>query len=164
MALTYAQRRAPDPLGPFTYGYDLALLIGKTLVEVVGGEYGELLHMIGDDGTEYVLGNAQTRDDGYQQSPVWIEDIAGDLNDMVGSPIVQAEEVSSLSVPGNGGWTFYRISTAKGQVVLRFCDNDYEEFYACWVDFMVIPPAERPTSAMHQAQRPAQRRQVPRSG
>ncbi|MDR6216149.1 hypothetical protein [Paracidovorax wautersii] len=146
MALTHKQERGPDPLGHYDYGYDLGLLLGKTLVKVEGDVYSELLHMLGEDGTAYVLGNAQTRDDGYEWGLVQIEDIAGDLNDLVGSPITQAEEVSDLSKRGICGWTFYRLSTAKGQVVIRFCDNDYDTFYARWVDFMIFPP-EAPGSS-----------------
>lgn len=60
---------------------------------------------------------------------VWLEDICGDPKDLIGTPILSAEEVSS-----NGSfnkkleeewdeshtWTFYKISTIKGSVTLRF--------------------------------------------
>ena len=53
-----------------------------------------------------------------------IEDICGDLDWLVGSPITQAEETSR---DGSGEedleratWTFYRIGTAKGLVVIRW--------------------------------------------
>lgn len=60
---------------------------------------------------------------------VCIEDVIGDLDDLVGSPIVLAEEVSSKEAPAPdfGGyapesytWTFYRFGTAKGTVTVRW--------------------------------------------
>lgn len=59
-----------------------------------------------------------------------IEDIAGDLSDLIGSPVVRAEENGSEEVeppqidkeyPDDSfTWTFYRIQTAKGLVVIRW--------------------------------------------
>ena len=57
-----------------------------------------------------------------------IEDIAGDLQDLVGSPIVRAEENSNDEptldkmddYDESFTWTFYRIQTAKGLVVIRW--------------------------------------------
>lgn len=59
---------------------------------------------------------------------VGIDDICGDLNDLVGSPIVMAEEVDSdgREVPptpeycDSETWTFYRFATAKGFVTVRW--------------------------------------------
>jgi hypothetical protein len=60
---------------------------------------------------------------------VSIEDICGDLQDLVGSTITQAEESMSdenpegLKVPeyqDSFTWTFYRFATAKGSVVIRW--------------------------------------------
>ncbi len=60
---------------------------------------------------------------------VYIEDICGELTDLIGCPILQAEENSNNDMPSgveleytpeSMTWTFYRISTMKGQVVLRW--------------------------------------------
>ena len=57
---------------------------------------------------------------------VYIEDICGDLNDLVGSPLVEAEEVSNYDAePLYEGeesytWTFYRFRTLKGSVSVRW--------------------------------------------
>jgi hypothetical protein len=75
---------------------------------------------------------------------VVIEDICGDLGDLVGHPILMAEEVSSVKPPenvtkqrdiekaaakANGDyywgiesetWTFYKFGTIKGSVTVRF--------------------------------------------
>lgn len=60
---------------------------------------------------------------------VEVEDVAGDLSDLIGSPLLLAEEVT-----GNGRleyddakssvtWTFYRFGTAKGDLSIRWWGN-----------------------------------------
>lgn len=56
---------------------------------------------------------------------VEVADIIGDIADLIGSPIVEAEEVSSAGFdppehPDSYTWTFYRFSTAKGTVTVRW--------------------------------------------
>ena len=57
---------------------------------------------------------------------VYIEDICGDLEDLVGSPLVEAEEVSNYEAgplseyEDSYTWTFYRFRTRKGSVSVRW--------------------------------------------
>lgn len=60
---------------------------------------------------------------------VYLEDIAGDITDLVGSPILMAhEEVSDEGGPPDGQervdesytWTFYKFATTKGYVTFRW--------------------------------------------
>lgn len=59
---------------------------------------------------------------------VYIEDIVGDLSDLIGSQILQAEEVSEDNLERDGLWTFYKLATAKGYVTLRWYGES--EFYS----------------------------------
>lgn len=77
---------------------------------------------------------------------VYIEDVCGDLQDLVGYPISQAEEATSNETPEDkkgtyeGGWhesftwTFYRFATIKGSVVIRWYGSS-NGYYSESVDF-----------------------------
>ena len=56
---------------------------------------------------------------------VYIDDICGDLNDLVGEQLLVAEEVSVDSPAKNNyndsyTWTYYRFSTKKGDVTVKW--------------------------------------------
>lgn len=54
---------------------------------------------------------------------VTIEDINGDLDDLIGYPLLQAEESNSDASASNGEsatWTFYKMATKKGYVTIRW--------------------------------------------
>lgn len=58
---------------------------------------------------------------------VQLEEIIGDLEDVIGYPILMAEEASNDvntesadECDGTGTWTFYKLATAKGYVTLRW--------------------------------------------
>jgi hypothetical protein len=55
---------------------------------------------------------------------VSVEDIVGDINDLIGNPILLAEEVTEEGEGeveyGTCTWTFYKLSTVKGSVTIRW--------------------------------------------
>jgi hypothetical protein len=125
-------------------------LLGKTLVGAVLGEYVvpysddtkyQQITFTVDDGTRYRMHHEQ---DCCEE--VYVEDVCGDLADLVGSPIVQAE-MSTNSGPPNKEkgddsftWTFYRIATAKGLCVIRWYGTS-NGYYSEDVDFRMESPA-----------------------
>lgn len=107
------------------------ILVGKTLKQIVNTGDDELI-FVADNDESYKMYHSQ---DCCEH--VYIEDICGDLNDLIGSPILNAEESTSEDFKEETGerplWTFYRVSTAKGAVVIRwFGESDY---YSVDVDF-----------------------------
>lgn len=94
-------------------------MLGKTMTRVDGN--------VGDEKMEFVASDGSTFTFLYYQdccASCQVEDICGDLSDLVGSPIVEAEEVGNMDEPYAGSdsytWTFYRFGTGKGTVTVRW--------------------------------------------
>ena len=112
----------------------IGALLGKTLTRVKNFS-DECLVMDTTDGWRYLLHHEQDCCESVR-----IEDVCGDLEDLVGSPILQAEEVSSDPPPIEGyqpescTWTFYKLATIKGHVTLRWL-GESNGYYSTGVDF-----------------------------
>lgn len=106
-------------------------LVGKTIASVVEERERLILRM--EMGGTYVF---------YHQQDccedVWIEEIVGDLQDLVGAPILSAYEESKRTGSGvcdSETWTFYRFTTIKGTVVVRWCGQS-NGYYSESVDLL----------------------------
>ena len=82
-------------------------LIGRTFASVT--ETDATVTFAGDGGPSYRLEHMQDCCES-----VWLEDVAGDLDDLVGSPVVMAEESTDKDATGveSTTWTFYKLGTA----------------------------------------------------
>lgn len=115
---------------------ELKDLIGKTMVSVENIN-NERLVFTTNDGKSYTLHH-------YQDccESVLIESIVGDLSDLVGEPILMAEEsTSDKNPPGvtkeyqdSFTWTFYKFATRKGYVDVRWY-GESNGYYSERVDF-----------------------------
>lgn len=122
---------------------DLAIceLLGKTLSKIDGTRYDDELVFTTDLGELYALRHLQDCCESVR-----IEEIVGDLQDLVDSPIIQAECNTSSDDPigyvsdgyrDSYTWMFYRLATAKGQVVIRWL-GESNGYYSEGVDFVKL--------------------------
>lgn len=109
-------------------------LQGKTLRRV---------EQIGDDVIEFELEDGKVHKLYHSQDcceSVTVEDVSGDLSDLIGTPLLMAEEATSNDPPAGSQrvdsdtWTFYKLRTIKGSVDIRWhgISNGY---YSESVDF-----------------------------
>jgi len=110
-------------------------LLGKILTHIEVGPDNDEIIFTCDDGTQYKMHHDQ-------ECSEWvsIDDINGDLNCLLGSPILQAEESSSDDGPqseydDSWTWTFYKLATVKGYVTVRWYGTS-NGYYSESVDFV----------------------------
>ena len=119
---------------------DFSVLKGKTITEIKGKAGDEELNFTTSDGTLWKLVHIQ---DCYEN--VYLEDIVGDLEDLLNSEILIAEEsTSAIPEPGQDTedvdsftWTFYTLRTMKGTVTLRWY-GESNGYYSEGVDLINI--------------------------
>ena len=112
-------------------------MIGKTFLKVTNID-NKILEFLAENGDRYIFHHDQ---DCCEH--VSIEDIVGDLSDLEGSPILEAEEQFSKSngkvdIYGESHtWTFYKFGTIKGHVNVRWYGSS-NGYYSESVDFSII--------------------------
>lgn len=102
---------------------DFSVLRGKTLAAIHQDD--ARIVFVCDDGEKYEMGHSQDCCE-----DVCVESIVGDLNDLIGNPLVLAEERTSDENPPDADvdtkwqfsftWTFYELATNKGSVTIRW--------------------------------------------
>lgn len=101
---------------------DVKILIGKTIKEINKSD-DELIFKISDT-ESYKMWHEQDCCEGVE-----IDDICGELDWLIDSPILQAEERSNSDTPRfshdsyfdqSFTWTFYELATIKGSVTIRW--------------------------------------------
>lgn len=115
-------------------------LLGATLASIDGLQAeSEFVTFTTADGREFVM----LHDQSCCES-VSIESVVGDVADLVGAPILVADESSSDTTPDgvtheyepeSQTWTFYKLATIKGYVDIRWfgssngCYSESTEFF-----------------------------------
>ncbi len=106
-------------------------LIGKTITRIDGRVQGQKITFYCNDGSEYT----QYHDQDCCEY-VSVEDIIGELDDLIGSPILMAEEATKddSNADEAGMWTFYKLATVKGYVTIRWYGSS-NGYYSVDVSF-----------------------------
>ena len=115
-------------------------LLGKTLTSISGLQDGnDMVTFITSEGKKYEMQHYQDCCEG-----VSIEDVSGDVEDLLNTPILLAEEVEnpeyeeewlkSRKYTDSYTWTFYKLATIKGYVDIRWL-GESNGYYSESVDF-----------------------------
>ena len=116
-------------------------LHGKTLTDISVAEEDNVIIFVCSDGSRYELYHDQDCCES-----VTIDDICGELSDLLNSPILLAEEVSCSDINPDGlskeyqdsfTWTFYKLATIKGYVTIRWY-GESNGYYSESVDFIKL--------------------------
>lgn len=120
---------------------DFSVLLGKTLARIEGAERGSDRIVISTTtGERFVMWHRQDCCESVE-----VEDVCGDVADLIGSPILSAEEVTHENEDPPGvtvedmyresfTWTFYKLATIKGSVTIRWL-GESNGYYSESVDF-----------------------------
>ncbi len=127
----------------------MAQMLGKTFVQVTGS--------VGDGEMTFETAQGERFMFAHQQDcceSVSIEDVCGYLQDLVGEPLLVAEEVQGETpVEFDEGdhesvtWTFYKFATRKGYVDVRWLGESngyYSESVDLFVEGVVVPGEHQP--------------------
>ena len=112
-------------------------LKGLTLTEVRGLEKdSEEVFLTTSEGRKFMMYHSQ---DCCEH--VRVEEIVGDVEDILNTPILLAEESTQKGPDGEWGdtstWTFYRLQTIKGPLVIRWL-GESNGYYGESVDFAEV--------------------------
>ena len=116
---------------------DISEMVGKTMVSAEIRNYNDddVLVFTDESGREYKFYHCQDCCEWVR-----IEDVCGDLADLINSPLIQAEEVSNEPEPNceseSYTWTFYKFATIKGSVTVRWLGTS-NGYYSEGVDFCI---------------------------
>lgn len=99
-------------------------LIGKTIIKIDGAEkHSDFILFTCSGGSKFKMHHCQDCCES-----VSVEDICGDINDLLNTPVVKASEDTSYENPDgvqiayqdSFTWTFYNVATKKGHVTIRW--------------------------------------------
>ncbi len=119
-------------------------LLGRTLAKVERLDNDEVMIFTLNTGERFRMYHSQDCCESVR-----VEEIVGDLADLIGSPLTMAEESTNRDETPEGvkppdfadsyTWTFYRFATVKGYVTIRWL-GESNGYYGEEVDFVKHEP------------------------
>lgn len=126
---------------------DFTELLGKTLT-CIERDGDESLTFHCSDGATYRQWHCQDCCESVE-----ISEIVGDLDDMIGAPLLEADEANNSGEGGDAEswtWTFYKLGTIKGHVTIRWFGSS-NGYYSESVSFDEVEPARLPSASGRRA-------------
>lgn len=121
---------------------NISEIVGMTFSSISMNEAKDEIVFAREDGTQYKMFHNQDCCE-----CVVVEDLEGELSDLEGAPILYAEESTQTEAPEGSEpcddsnlWTFYRIRTIKGSIVIRWHGSS-NGYYGESVDFEKLSTA-----------------------
>lgn len=109
-------------------------LLGKTIIKIEQSNGAT-------DGLTFYLSNGAIYEQRHEQDcceSVCIDDIEGDLDDLIGYKLLQAEEsINNGNTGESSTWTFYKLATIKGYVTIKWY-GESNGYYSESVNFEKI--------------------------
>ncbi len=104
-------------------GADVKELLGKTIIKIANMEKDcDKITFICSDGSQFLMEHDQACCES-----VFIEDVCGNVDDLLNTPILMAEDISNDchmeeldKYDESYTWTWYKFATIKGYVTLRW--------------------------------------------
>lgn len=117
-------------------------------VEELKGRIIKEIKQVGDDELWFTMADGDQYLMYHEQDCceyVSIEEIIGDLEDLIGEPVLMAEEshedASDQNDWDSATWTFYKFATIKGYVTIRWYGSS-NGYYGETADFVKVPKEE----------------------
>jgi hypothetical protein len=116
----------------------LSKLLGKTVERITISKRNDAIELVTTDNTRFMMYHDQDCCES-----VYLEDVSGDLNDLIGSPILVAESVTNTDAgpkdeyDDSFTWTFYKFATIQGSVTLRWYGTS-NGYYSESVEFVQV--------------------------
>jgi hypothetical protein len=115
---------------------DLGVLLHRIIANIQIDEAKENIDIKMQDGQHYRFFHNQCCCEA-----VYVEDVDGDLSDLLNSPVLLAECVSEEGGEAKGHnshtWTFYKLATFNGTVTIRWFGGS-NGYYSEGVDFVLV--------------------------
>ena len=113
--------------------FNIGDMLGKTFTRVINDDNDRVV-FTEENGDQYIFYHIQ----GCCEN-VTVRDIVGHLSDLVGSPLLEAEERSNSghTTYGTETWTFYKFGTIKGHVNISWI-GESNGYYSESVDHILV--------------------------
>lgn len=115
--------------------FDMSDMVGKTFVKVEKVN-DDVIKFTADNGDQYAFYHGQDCCES-----VTVKDIVGELSDLEGFPLLEAEEVVKAGKDGTSTWTFYKFGTINGHVNISWY-GESNGYYSESVDKALVKASD----------------------